>query len=362
MLKSLLACLAPANALLYIATASQKKQDWINANQEAFQYFGGVTNAIVPDCLKTAVTKADKYEPTINPEYLDFARHYQTTILPARPASPKDKALVEGAVRIVYAWIFAPLRNCVFHSLEELNGAIRPLLDSYNDNPMQKIKLSRNDLFNQSEKDALKPLPNEKYVIRHYKSLKAQFNYHLYLSEDDHYYSLPYRYRGKQITALYTDKVIELFYQNRRIAFHKRVADPQNRYTTLKEHMPPTHKFISDWSPQRFINWAQSIGEYVKLVVEHLLAQPQHPEQAYKVCMGILHLEKRYSKERVNKACQRAIHFHHYSYKAIKNILDLGLEDCQLDCFQPLADHKNIRGHQYYKQGAKCYDPSGDPG
>jgi len=333
-----------------IATASQKKHDWINANQEAFQYFGGVTNAIVPDCLKTAITKADKYEPTINPEYLDFARHYQTTILPARPASPKDKALVEGAVRIVYAWIFARLRNCVFHGLVELNGAIRPLLDSYNDKPMQKIKLSRNGLFNEYEKSALNPLPNEKYAIRHYKSLKAQFNYHIYLSEDDHYYSLPYRYRGKQITVLYTSQVIELLYQNRRIAFHKRIADPQNRYTTLKEHMPPTHQFISDWNPQRFINWAQSIGEYVKLVVEHLLAQPQHPEQAYKVCMGILHLEKRYSKERVNKACQRAIHFHHYSYKAIKNILDLKLEECQLDCFQSLADHENIRGQHYYQQ------------
>lgn len=339
-----------ASQLTYVeATASQNTQDWIKANQNAFQYFGGVTNAIIPDCLKAAVTKADKYEPTINPEYLDFARHYQTTILPARPGHPKDKALVEGAVRIVYAWIFARLRNCVFHSLEELNTAIRQELDRYNNKPMQKIKLSRRQLFDEIEKSVLKPLPQELYVIRRFKSLKAQFNYHVYLKEDDHYYSVPFRYRGKQITVILSDRVIELFYQNRRIAFHKRVADAKNRYSTIKEHMPSSHSYISEWNPQRFINWAESIGEYVQVVIQHILTRQQHPEQAYKVCMGILQLEKRYCKDRVNKACQRAIHFQHYSYKAIKNILDMHLEDAQMDCFQSLVDHENVRGKLYYQ-------------
>lgn len=331
------------------ATETQKKEDWIRVNQNAFHYFGGVTRAIVPDCLKSAVTKANKYEPTINPEYLDFARHYQTTILPARPHRPKDKALVEGAVRIVYAWIFARLRNQIFHCLEELNAAIRHELDNYNNKPMQKIKLSRNELFDEIEKIALKPLPKELYVIRQFKSLKAQFNYHVYLKEDDHYYSVPFRYRGKQITTIFSDRVIELFYQNRRIAFHKRVADSKNRYSTIKEHMPPSHSYISEWNPQRFINWAESIGEYVQAVIEQILALQQHPEQAYKVCMGILHLEKRYSKERLNKACQRAIYFQHYSYNAIKNILEKRLEDTQPDCFQALADHENVRGNLYYQ-------------
>lgn len=330
------------------ATKTQKKHDWIEANQNAFHYFGGVTNAIVPDCLKSAVKKANKYEPDINPEYLDFARHYHTTILPARPARPKDKPLVEGAVKIVYAWIFARLRDRTFHHLEDLNTAIGELLEKYNNKAMQKIKLSRNELFNEIEKDALKPLPVEKYVKRHFKSVKAQFNYHVYLGEDEHYYSVPYRYKGKKINAFYTQNTIELFFENTRIAFHKRSTGIKNRYTTLKEHMPPNHQFVDGWCPQKFLNWAGNLGEHVEQVITHILARPQHPEQAYKVCLGILNLEKLYSKERLNKACQRAVEFQHYSYKAIKKILARKIEDCQLDIFQLPSDHKNVRGKQYY--------------
>ena len=330
------------------ATKTQQKHDWIEANQNAFTYFGGVTNAIVPDCLKSAVTKANKYEPDINPEYLDFARHYHTTILPARPAHPKDKSLVEGAVKIVYAWIFARLRDRTFHQLEDLNAAIRELLEKYNNKAMQKIKLSRNELFNEIEKDALKPLPTEKYVKRHFKSVKAQFNYHVYLGEDKHYYSVPYRYKGKKINAFYTQNTIELFFENTRIAFHKRSTGIKNRYTTLKEHMPPNHQFVDGWCPQKFLDWAGNIGEQVEQVIAHILERPLHPEQAYKVCMGILNLEKLYSKERLNKACQRAVEFQHYSYKAIKNILVQKIEDCQSDFFQLPTNHKNVRGKQYY--------------
>ena len=330
------------------ATKTQKKHDWIEANQNAFRYFGGVTNAIVPDCLKSAVNKANKYEPDINAEYLDFARHYHTAILPTRPARPKDKSLVEGAVRIVYAWIFARLRDRIFYHLEDLNTAIVELLDEYNNKPMQQIKLSRNELFNDVEKHALKPLPAEKYVRKNFKVLKAQFNYHVYLTEDKHYYSVPYRYRGKQIAAFYTQNTIELFFENIRIAFHKRSTDVKNRYTTLKEHMPPNHQFVDGWCPQKFLNWAGDIGEQVEQVIAHILAQSQHPEQAYKVCLGILNLEKLYSRERLNKACQRAVEFQHYSYKAIKNILTKKIEDSQLDFFQLPPEHKNVRGKQYY--------------
>jgi transposase len=331
------------------ATKTQQKHDWISANQNAFQYFGGVTNAIVPDCFKVAVIKGNKYEPDINPEYMDFARHYNTVILPTRPASPKDKPLVEGAIRIVYAWIFARIRNRIFHSLEELNIALWEELEKYNNKPMQKMKVSRNDLFSDIEKAALKPLPNEKYVIRHFKLLTAQVNYHIYLREDDHYYSVPYRLRRKKITAIYDDKIIELFYGHRRIAFHKRESDPYKRYTTLKEHMPPNHQFVNDWNPQRFINWADNIGGYVRLMVEQILARQQHPEQAYKVCLGILNLPKKYSDQRLNKACKRAIEFDCYSYKAVKNILEKQLEDSQPDVFKTIADHVNIRGNAYYR-------------
>ena len=161
------------------AVASQQKHDWIRANENAFHYYGGVPLAVVPDCLKSAVHRADRYEPDINPEYADFARHYQTTILPARPDHPKDKALVENAVRIVYAWIFAPLRDRIFYSLEELNQAFWEQLEICNNKPMQKFNVSRNELFDRIEKDVLRPLPAEKYVIRHFRRLKAQFNYHI---------------------------------------------------------------------------------------------------------------------------------------------------------------------------------------
>jgi len=331
------------------ATKSQKKHDWIDANQNAFHYFRGVTNAIVPDCLKTAITKANKYEPDVNPEYLDFARHYSTTILPTRPAAPKDKPLVEGAVRIVYAWIFARLRNRIFHDLDELNAAIFQLLDDYNNRPMQKIKISRNDLFEEIEKDVLKALPAEKYVRKSFQRSRAQFNYHIYLKEDKHYYSVPYRYRGKTISIFYTEKTIECFFENTRIAFHHRSADFRNRYTTLKEHMPPNHLFIDGWCPQKFLDWAERIGDSVYQVIRHVLARPQHPEQAFKVCLGILNLEKSYSKERLNNACQRAIEYQHYSYKAIKRILEQKIESCQVDFFKLPSDHKNVRGKCYYQ-------------
>jgi transposase len=330
------------------AVASQKKEDWIKANQSAFHYFGGVPAAVVPDCLKAAVKNANWYEPEINPEFLDFARHYQTTILPARPAHPKDKALVEGAVKIVYSWIFAALRNQIFHSLEDLNGAIREQLQKYNAKPMQKLKVSRKQLFDEIEKPALKPLPVEKYVLRNFKRLTAQLNYHVYLSDDKHHYSVPYRYRGKELSVFYTDAVVEIFYKNQRIACHPRKRATPG-YSTVKEHMPSHHQAMSDWNPQRLIDWAKNIGEPVQKVIEHVLAEREHPEQGYKVCLGILNLAKKFDKERLNKACQRAIEFHHFSYKGIQNILNHGVEDCQADLFQPLPSHDNIRGNQYYQ-------------
>ncbi|MBN2603796.1 MAG: IS21 family transposase [Candidatus Thermoplasmatota archaeon] len=330
------------------AVATQKKHDWINANKNALHYFGGVPHAIVPDCLKSAVANVNKYEPDINPEYADFARHYQTVILPARPYHPKDKALVEGAVKIVYSWIFAALRDRVFHSLSELNQAIREQLKHYNDNPMQKLNISREQLFHDIEKQALKPLPQEAYVIRHFKRLKVQFNYHIFLSDDKHSYSVPYRYRGKHVIVSYTDTIVEIFLNNQRLAFHIRNQTP-NGYTTQKEHMPAHHQHMDDWNPQRLINWANHIGKHVEIVISYILSHRQHPEQGYKVCLGILNLAKRFDNQQLDKACQRAIYFNNYSYKGIQLILDNKLEDVQLDCFEPLPDHQNIRGHHYFQ-------------
>ncbi len=340
----------PASQLTYVeAVESQKKHDWLQVNQNAFHYIGGVPKAVVPDNLKSAVHKPNFYEPEINPEYADFARHYQTVVLPARPNRARDKAMVEGAVRIVYAWIFAALRDRIFYSLKELNTAIGEQLETYNAKPMQKLKISRRELFEQTEKDELKPLPHEKYTRKQCKQLKVQFNYHIQLREDMHYYSVPYRYRGKQVLVIYTDAVVEMFCNNQRIALHKRDRTP-NHYSTVKEHMPSHHKAYSEWSPQRLINWAEDIGEHVKAVIEYILAHRKHPEQGYRVCLGILNLTQKYDKERLNKACQKAVYYQNYSLKGIENILRNRLEDYQQESFQLLPDHNNIRGNQYYQQ------------
>ncbi len=339
-----------ASHLTYVeAVMNQTKENFIRATENAFRYCGGVTNAIVPDNLKSAVTKTDKYEPDLNPEYFDFARHYGTTILPARPYRPKDKALAENAVRTVYSWIFARLRNMIFYSLDDLNKAIREELDRYNNKPMQRPKISRRDMFNEVEKDTLKPLPDERYEMKHYKRLKVQFNYHIYLSDDKHYYSVPYRYRARYIELFYTERAIEVYENNIRIASHRRNRKT-NGYTTLKEHMPPDHKFMADWNPERFISWAGNIGESAKTIVEIVLDSKQHPEQSYKTCLGILSLAKKYGNARFLKACSRAIYYECFSYKKIENILKNNLEDLNNDedLFAPLLYHENLRGDEYY--------------
>lgn len=338
-----------ASQLTYVeARESQKRQDWIKANENALWYFGGVPQIIVPDCLKSAVTKANKYEPDINPVYAYFARHYGTAIVPTRPHSPKDKAMVENAVKITYSRVFAPLRNRLFYSLEELNEAIRERLEEHNNLPFQRMKISRYELFNEIEKHLLIPLPQQRYEWKDFLSLKVQCNYHIELREDRHYYSVPWQYKGRQVTVIYTDSVVEIYHKHIRIALHKRVH--KRGYTTLKEHMPPQHQFYAEWNPQEMINRAQKIGNDTRALVEKVLNSTRCVQQAFKICVGIIDLSRRYEPERLNRACSRALEFNYYSYKAVKNILERGLDTIQEEAlsFKPLPVHKNIRGDAYF--------------
>jgi transposase len=339
-----------ASQLTYVeAVKSQKKEDWILATENSLRYIKGVPRAIVPDNLKSAVTKADKYEPEINPEYQDFARHYNTAIIPARPYKPKDKAMVEGAVRIVYSWIFARIRDEVFHSLDQLNARIKELLDEYNNRKMQKLGISRRELFTEVEEKELLPLPVEKYTLKHYKRLKVQFNYHIYLNDDKHYYSVPYRYKGKHVDVLYTDRTVEIYHNNTRVAIHGRNCR-KNGYTTKNEHMHPHHRYKDNWNPEKLINWGEGLGPSVKAVIEAVLQSSKHPEQNYKTCLGILHLKKEYGKKRLEKACCRALFYDNYSYRFIKNILVNKLEGVEEVALfeEELPSHENIRGNNYY--------------
>ena len=340
----------PASQYIFMeAKESQKKADWILANENALLYFDGVPTAIVPDCLKSGVTKTNPYEPDINPAYADFARHYGTAIVPARPGRSRDKALAENAVKIAYCGIFAPLRDKIFHSLGELNAAIRELLDKLNDKPFQRIKLSRRELFNEVEKDKLKPLPAERYEWKEFLSLKVPANYHIELREDRHYYSVPYQYRSKRVTVIYTALSVEIYCHNMRIAYHKRDREA-NGYTTNRAHMAPNHLYMEDLSPDKTLQTGRALGVEVEKMVSEVLQSRKSLLEACRICRGIFSLEKKYGVQRLNLACKRALEYRFISYHGIKSILEKGLDRAGdvSPALESLFPHKNVRGGLYY--------------
>jgi transposase len=332
------------------ALRSQRKEDFILANRNALSFFGGVPASIMPDCLKSGVSKADRYESEINPEYANFAQHYGTVIFPARPNSPRDKALVEGAVKIMYTRILAPLRDRQFESFDELNCAIAELLDAHNAKRFQKLPFSRTELFESVDKPALKPLPERPYEITHFKTATVGFNYHIELHEDRHFYSVPYAYARKEVTAAYTTRTVEIYYDNQRIAFHKRAFKPG--YTTEREHRPAHHRFYLDWTPERITSWAADVSIHTKTIVKTILERAAYPDQAFRSCVGIINLSKKYHTDRLDMAARMAISDGTFNYQAVKKILererDLVATKDERNQFQ-LPLHENLRGQAAYQ-------------
>lgn len=341
-----------ASQLTYVeAVMTQQKEDFIAACENTLHYCGGIPAAIVPDNLKSAVTKSSKYEPTINETFADFAEHYGTTILPARAYRPRDKALVENAVRIIYTRIYVKIKRNQYCSLEELNDAIRIALEEHNNAHLRGRNYSRRQQFEEVEKMALMPLPSLRYELKKYQYATVAKNGHVGLGADKHYYSVPYKFIGKKVKLLYSRHSVEIYYNYERIALHTRTKSPY-QYTTEKEHMASTHRFISEWTPERFISWAASIHEDVRLYVLKVLDRKQHPEQAYKSCLGILGFTKKVGNERLIKACQRALGYGAYNYKTIQKILEreLDLRDTPDETDQlKMPFHDNIRGENYYQ-------------
>lgn len=332
------------------ASFSQKRDDFVSSVENALLFFRGVPQAIVPDNLKAAVTKSNRYEPTLNETFFDFAEHYGTTILPARVYKPKDKSLVEGAVRILYTRIYSTIRNKVFYDLDTLNKAIHTALKKHNNTNFSGRSYSRKMLFDEVEKQQLTPLPQSRYQIKYQAFVTVMQNGHVYLGQDKHYYSVPYQYIRKKVKILYSSTQVEIFYKYNRIAIHKRIKSKYS-YTTVKDHMATAHRFMTEWTPQRFINWGASIDENVKEFIIQVLEKKQHPEQAYKSCMGVLSMERKVGRERLTNACKRALEYGIYNYMIIKKILDKNLDKIQdkplLD--EALPKHNNIRGENYYQ-------------
>ena len=345
------AVLGASNYTYSEATYDQSLPNWIGSHVRTFEYFGGVCSATIPDNLKAGVSKASRYEPDINPTYHDMAVHYGTVIMPARAGRPKDKAKVEVGVQIVERWILAALRNRTFFSLGELNQAIRELLIRLNERPFKKLEGCRKEWFERIEKPALMRLPEAAYVFAEWKKANVNIDYHIDVK--GHYYSVPYSLitQRKQMDVRYTAKTVEIFLGGNRVASHVR-DDTRGRHSTIKEHMPKSHQEYLEWSPSRMINWAQTIGSSVAGVVEVILNTRRYPEQGYRSCLGILRLAKRYSAERLEASCKRAIAIRGYSYKSVESILKNGLDKNPLpeQRPQPIVVHENIRGGDYFTE------------
>jgi transposase len=331
-------------------SASQRKEDFIASIENALHYCQGVPAAIVPDNLRSAVTKSSRYEPTINETLLDFAEHYETTVLPARAYKPRDKSLAEGAVKILYQRIYPVIKKEEFFSIKSMNKRIWELLEEHNNRKLTGRPYSRLQLFKEDEQEKLSALPVTRFEVKQQSFATVMMNGHVLLSKDKHYYSVPFQHIRKKVKLLFTSSTVEVYHKYNRIALHRRNLKPYH-YTTEKEHLASTHQFVSEWTPQRFIDWAASIDVNVEELVCRILEQKQHPEQAYKSCMGVLSFQKKVGKERLSNACKRALEYNISNYRIIQKILENGLDSIveeEKSEEHTLPEHQNIRGNNYY--------------
>ncbi len=336
------------------ASWSQKKVDWIGAHVNAFNYFGGVPEILVPDNLKSGTTKACPYEPTLNTSYQHMANHYKTVIIPARPYRPKDKAKAENAVLIVERWIMARLRHMTFFTLAELNKNIRLLLTDLNQRPFQKLPGSRLSQFQLLDKPAMRALPPTRYEYIEFKLVRVNIDYHF--EYEKHFYSVPHHLVKHQVEVQASRDGVAVLFKGKQVARHAR-SYAQGAFSTQASHMPEAHRKHQEWTPERLLKWAKDLGPNVHAVVELMFARKKHPEQVYRSCLGLLSLAKQYDAQRLDRACQRAIRISSPSIKSIKSILKNGIDQLDLPPEEDntstedshVDSHENIRGAEYYR-------------
>jgi transposase len=340
------AVLGASNYTYAEVTRTQQVPDFIGSHMRALAFFGGVPRITVPDNLKSAVTKTCRYEPTLQRSYADFADHYGTAIVPARPYKPRDKAKVEVAVQIAQRWILGRLRNRVFHSLSALNAAIRESIADLNARVMRDYKASRRDLYERFECRELLPLPADRFDVTEWKEVGVNVDYHV--AFDERLYSVPFRHKDERLWVRATATTVEILLRGKRIAAHPRRGE--NRYSTIPDHMPSSHRAQAEWTPSRILAWAEKVGPSTRALCEAILRERPHPEMGFRSCLGILRLAKRYDDERLERACSRAVAVHARSYRSVESMLRHGLESMPLpkESAPVITDHENLRGPDYY--------------
>ncbi len=343
-----IAALGASNYTYAEVTWTQSLVDWTGSHVRAFEYFGGVPQLVVPDNLKSGVIKACFAEPKVNRTYADLARHYNTAVLPARPHKPRDKAKAEVAVQIAQRWILARLRNKTFTSIEELNVAIRGLLEDLNNRVTRHLGASRRDLFEQLDKPELKSLPADPYTYAAWEHQRVGLDYHLKI--EGHHYSVPHQLLRKKLWARITARTVEIFDNNgKRITTHMR-SNAEGGQTVCKEHMPSAHRRYVDWTPDKLRRKASEIGASTAILIDIIMQERPHPEQGFRAGIGIVRLAKSFGNDRLEAACERAINIGARSFSSVKSILNTRLDRRKRKraADGPAIIHPNIRGSRYF--------------
>ncbi|EPY5491483.1 IS21 family transposase [Enterobacter hormaechei] len=341
------AVLGASNYTYAEATLTQSLPDWLHSHVRAFEFFGGTPALLVPDNLKSGVNKACRYEPELNPSYQQLAAHYQLAVMPARPYKPKDKAKAEVGVQVVERWILARLRHHTFFSLAELNQCLRALLTELNERPFKQLPGNRRQAFEQLDQPALTPLPQQPYRYVAIKSVKVNIDYHVQFEQ--HHYSAPHQYVGETLELHAGDQLVQLYFRQQLVASHPRKHQPGT--TTLAAHMPVHHSKQQAWTPGRLKQWAQDIGPDTLRWVSDRLAEKAHPEQAYRLCLGLLNLTRSYPPERVNGCCQLANREGLSRLKQLKSVLASNrdqLPEQPSFTLELPQSHDNIRGPNHF--------------
>lgn len=332
------------------AYEDMKTPSWIDAHVKAYEYFGGVPRITIPDNTKTAVLKADLVDPVLNRSYSEMAKHYGTTILPARAGRPKDKASGENMVGILSRRILAALRNRQFFSIHEINQAIGECLEKFIDRPFQKLEGNRRTAFEAIDKPCLLPLPKTRYEYSDWNQTRVGFNYHVEC-EGGFFYSVHYSHAGQLSWVRSTARTVEIYIENERVAAYPRNYNTFKRYTTLEEHMPQEHKAVYAWNPDRFLSWAQKTGPFTQKLIRNMLESREFPVQSYRACMGIMRLCKNYSTEIMEAASKEALERNTCSFKYFNILLKQIAASGSTERSEKIIRNENVRGSSAYVGG-----------